>query len=147
MREIMRVMRRICLLAEIDRADEASRVAVAVLDPLISAYREAHGAESLPDERLREIQSHEQERASNAAALGEMLFPLLAEHIDGLRPTSGRAGHTHPGPEGPAEGPRRRPAASPEIADLLDGILAQEGSRPPSRPRRARPKPSPTPSP
>ncbi len=147
MREITRVVRRICLLAEIDRETEASRVAAAVLDPLIEKYREAHGADSLSDERLREIQSHEQERARDAAALGEMLLPLLAEHLDGRRHAAGRAGSVRPAPAGAAEFPRSRPPMTPQIVDLLDGMLAQEDGRPPPRPRRPRAPISSTPGP
>jgi len=146
MREITRVVRQICLLAEIDRESEASRVTSAILDPLVDRYREAHGPDSLPDERLREIRVHEQERARNAAALGEMLFPLLAEHLAALSRAAGRA-EAAPAAPAPAAGTgRSRPPLSPGIADLLDGMLAQEGSRPPVRPRRSQVKVLPPPS-
>ncbi len=147
MRAITRVVRQICLLAENDREGEASRVTAAVLEPLIGKYREAHGAGALPDERIREIQSHEQERARDAAALGEMLFPLLAEHLDALRRAPAPPGPAPSAQGGAAGSARIRPSISPEIADLLDGMLAQDDSRPPSRPRRAQPRISATPGP
>ena len=147
MREITRVVRRICLLAEIDRESEATRVAAAVLHPLVERYRAAHGADALPDERIRGIQRQEQARARDAAALSELLFPLLAERLDGLRRTAGPAA-AEPADRAPAAGSVRRPRSlSPEIADLLDGMLTQEGSRPPLRPRQAPSRTSAKPSP
>ncbi len=137
MREITRVVRQICLLAELGRESEASRVASSVLDPLIGKYREAHGAEALPDERIRQIQSHEEERARDAAALGEMLFPLLAEHLDGLRRIPGQSDRPRAAARDAAGASEPRPPLTPEIADLLDGMLAQELGRPRSRPHRA----------
>ncbi len=145
MREITRVVRQICLLAEIGRESEATRVASAVLDPLIGRYRESHGPESLPDERLREIQSHEEERARDAAALGEMLFPLLAEHLDGLRLTPGQSVRARAAANEAAGTARPRPPLTPEIADLLDGMLAQELTRPRARSHRTHSRNSSTP--
>jgi hypothetical protein len=131
LREIARVTRRICLLAETDRDAEASRLAVTVLDPLIRTYREVHGAESLPDERLREIQSLEQERARDAAALGELLVPLLAGHLEGLRQETDQTTRQRAAQTGAAATRRHRPATAPDIADLLDGMLTQEDTQPP----------------
>jgi hypothetical protein len=147
LREITRVVRRICLLAETDRGAEASRVAVAELDPLVGTYREAHGPDSLPDERIREIQTHELERARDAAALSEILAPLLTAHFERLREATARTGRVRTAPAGLESAPRDRVPSPPEIADLLDGMLAQDDSRPPTPSRRVRPKISATPSP
>ncbi len=140
MREITRVVRQICLLAEIDRESEASRVTSAVLNPLVDRYRGAHGPDSLPDERLREIRLREEERARDAAALGEMLVPLLARHLEALSRAAGRTEAAPAATAPSADAGRSRPRLSPEIADLLDGMLAQEGGRPPARPRRSQAK-------
>ncbi len=126
MREIARVIRKICLLSETDRDAEAARVASTVLDPLIAAFREAHGAEALPDERLREIRTAERERAMDAAALGELLAPLLAEQLEHLSRGPGAAGRRRE--------PSRSATSAPEIADLLDGMLRQQDAEP-ARPR------------
>jgi hypothetical protein len=137
LREITRAIRQICLLQEIDQQDEASKLETKLLTPLINAYRDAHGAEALPDARIREIAVSEHKRASDAAALGELLAPLLAEYF--AVPTGvARASRQPAALDGAESARRRRPIVAPEIADLLDGMLAQEQPRPSTRPRRPR---------
>jgi len=136
LRDITRAIRRICLLQEVDRQDEASGLETELLAPLVNAYRDAHGPNALPDERLRDIVRTEQERVGDAAALNELLAPLLAEFLD--RPAGAvRSGRTLATETSPLS-TGRRPAATPEIADLLDGMLAQEKPRPSAPPRRPR---------
>lgn len=134
--EITRAIRRICLLQETDRDTEATRLESAHLIPLIAAFRDAHGIDSLPDDRIRDIRLSEQKRVVDAAALGELIAPLLAEYL-GISAESGRARPSAArGIQTPAL--RHRPTSAPEIADLLDGMLAQENPRPLSPSRRNR---------
>ena len=137
LREITRAMRQICLLQETGRNDEASRLGPILLDPLIKTFRDAHGIGALPDDRLQNLLVCEQERVGNAAALGELLIPMLMEHLqttpEANPPERSLASHSRP----PGNSPRRTSAA-PDIADLLDGMLAQEPARPVARARHSR---------
>lgn len=130
-------MRQICLLQETGRSDEASHLEPLLLDPLIKTFRDTHGAGALPDDHLQILLAREQERVGTAAVLGELLVPMLMER---LRATPGAV----PGERLPAA-PSRPPAhgahrssAAPEIADLLDGMLAQETDRAAARARHPR---------
>ena len=138
LREITRAMRQICLLQETGRNDEASSLGPMLLDPLIKTFRDAHGIGALPDDRLQNLLVCEQERVGNAAALGELLIPLLMERLraapEVIRPERSPASQSRP-----TGTPPRCPSAAPDIADLLDGMLAQEPARPAAR---ARPLPS-----
>ncbi|MDD2764240.1 MAG: hypothetical protein PHE83_09740 [Opitutaceae bacterium] len=96
LREITRAVRQICLLQETGRDEEAGRLETTMLAPLIENCRGIHGAAALPDERLWSIRTSERERAGDAAALGELLVPLLLEHLD--RPTTARTGRPVPPP-------------------------------------------------
>jgi hypothetical protein len=108
-----------------------------LLDPLIKTFRDAHGIGALPDDRLQNLLVCEQERVGNAAALGELLIPMLMEHLqttpEANPPERSLASHSRP----PGNSPRRTSAA-PDIADLLDGMLAQEPARPVARARHSR---------
>lgn len=125
LREITRAMRQICLLQETGRNDEAARLEPMLLDPLIKSFRDTHGVGALPDDRVESLLVCERERVGDAAALGELLIPLLMEH---LRATPGVGPPERPAATQPVRSriPPRPPTASPEIADLLDGMLAQE---------------------
>ena len=137
LREITRAMRQICLLQETGRNDEASRLGPMLLDPLIKTFRDAHGIGALPDDRLQNLLVCEQERVGNAAALGELLIPLLMERLraapEVIRPERSPASQSRP-----TGTPPRCPSAAPDIADLLDGMLAQEPARPAARARHSR---------
>ncbi|MFA5058336.1 MAG: hypothetical protein WC485_09505 [Opitutaceae bacterium] len=137
LREITRAIRQICLLQETGREEEAGRLETTMLAPLIETCRGTHGAAALPDERLRNILTSERERAGDAAALGELLLPLLLEHLD-RPPAPDRTGRTAGAAIDLPPTQRPRPAGPPQIADLLDGMLAQERPHPARRPRRTR---------
>jgi hypothetical protein len=70
LREISRALRRICLLQETGRDEEASQLEPVLLDPLVQSFREFHGADSLPEEQIRALRASEHERAGDAVALG-----------------------------------------------------------------------------
>jgi hypothetical protein len=130
---IAKALRQICLFQETGRNEEASQLESVLLDPLIRSFRASHGADSLPEAQLGSLRASERKRVSDAAALGELLAPLLLEQLrrppESLRsppPASSRP------PTSPRPG---SPANIPGIADLLDGMLAQDGDRPAPRPR------------
>ncbi len=104
-----------------------------VLDPLVSAYRGAHGHGALTDARMGDIENAERQRARDAAALGELLAPLLVEKLEAAIHRSAPAGPT-PETAAPPDGRRpSTPASAPEIADLLDGMLRQRDDAAPRR--------------
>jgi hypothetical protein len=133
LREISRALRRICLLQETGRDEEASQLEPVLLDPLVQSFREFHGADSLPEEQIRALRASEHERAGDAVALGELLAPLLLEQLR-RAPDPLRSHHASSTPRPTSDLPRR-PAIAPDIADLLDGMLAQENEQPARRPR------------
>jgi hypothetical protein len=133
LRVIARALRRICLLQETGRNEEAAQLEPVLLDPLIQSFRDSHGADSLPEERLRSLRACERERAGDAAALGELLAPLLLEQL--RRPPDSLRSLPAAFPLRPASIVSPSPATAPEIADLLDGMLAQESDRSARRPR------------
>ena len=127
LREIARTLRRICLLQETGRSHEASALEPMRLIPLIRSFRDSHGPDSLPDRQIRDLYARERERALDAAALAEILAPLLIEQL-----SKGLPGALHPPPltsdARPSPASPRASAGAPEIADLLDGMLAQENA-------------------
>jgi hypothetical protein len=134
LRAIARALRQICLLEETGRSEEAMRLEPALLDPLIQSFRDSHGADSLPEERLQHLRACERERAGDAAALGELLVPLLVEQL--RRPPEAPRSPPVASPSHPSVDLPRPPVTAPGIADLLDGMLAQEDGRSARRPRR-----------
>jgi hypothetical protein len=108
-----------------------------LLGPLIKTFRDRHGIDALSEDRLQALLVGEQERVGNAAVLGELLLPMLVERLrttpEATRPEDSAATHARP-PGRPA----RRSSAAPDIADLLDGMLAQESDRPGARARHPR---------
>lgn len=123
LREITRAMRHYVLAGE-KGADEATLAGwERRMDALVTAYRTDRGA--LAEERLCELMVRERERVLYAIALGEIVAPLVADHI---RPLAGPA--TAPPRAGD---PRvRRPSGptgaegTPPISDLIDDMLAQD---------------------
>jgi len=132
LREISRALRQICLLQETGREEEAAQLEPVLLESLIQSFRSRHGENSLPEEQVSRMRACERERAGDAAALGELLAPLLLEQL-GRRPDPP---WTPPAPPSPAgASPARRPTATaPAVADLLDGMLAQDHVPAPRRP-------------
>ena len=141
-REIVRTLRRICLWRELDR--EASAVAAEQrrLDDLVAALPPDS---PLAAGRLAALRRAEQDRAASAAAMSEILAPLLVERLE-LAAATLTAGRPLRATPGPVPRRRERPATPLPIADLIDGMLAQEAEaspRPPE-PRPLRPSPATT---
>jgi len=137
-RELLRTLRRICLWRELERDASAVAAEQRRLDDLVAAL-------PLPAGHLATLRRTEQDRAASAAALSEILAPLLVERLElaAAALTAGRPIRATPGPV-PAR--RSRPALPLPIADLIDGMLAQEAEanpRPPG-PRPLRQSPSTT---
>jgi hypothetical protein len=125
LREITRAIRRICLLQETGRESEAAEFQPNVLQPLLDRFREARGDESLPPGRVDELFAGERARIEDAAALGEVLAPLLLARLDS-RTLAAPVGLSGPENHAPAKPSRRPPTGSnAEIADFLDDMIAQ----------------------
>ena len=134
-REIVRTLRRICLWEELERDAAAVAAEQRRLDELVAALP---AASPLPAARLAVLRRAEQDRAASAAALSELLAPLLAESLE-VAAAALAAGRPRPSAPGPAPRRRERPAAPLPIADLIDGMLAQEAE---FHPRPSAPRPS-----
>lgn len=113
-------------------ADEALQLALATI-------RDHHGGESVRDDEFREVLAEEEKRVADAAVLAELIVARL--------PAPSPAGAA-PAPSIPAAWPvptteRTRgepvppptfspatPGHLPDIADMIDGMIAQERSSP-----------------
>jgi hypothetical protein len=124
-REIVRTLRRICLWHELERDVGDVAAEQRRLEEQVAAYRAIGGAQALPTERMDALRRLEEDRAATAAALGEMLGPLLTERLAAAAAGPGAGHRARPGLE-PALSRRERPASPLPIADLIDGMLAQE---------------------
>lgn len=121
----MHVYRRICLLRATGRIEEAARLEYG---DLVRAMTEA--TTSVEAEiSWSTLFAAEEKRVADASILAELLAPLLAEqlHLSPAQPAT--AGLAAVLDAFPAKSPRRPPApgaAPPEVADLIEGMLAQE---------------------
>jgi hypothetical protein len=124
--DVRRIYRRVCVLRITGKNDEATHLENT---DLARALSEARIASSSHDDEAS-VLSEEAERVSNASVLAELLAPLLAEHLRGdAQP------HLTPAPsiiEKSSTAARPPPEKAPSIADLLDGMLSQHPSVPPS---------------
>lgn len=107
----------------------------------LRAATPAGGSDAGSDGRLHALLAAEDERASNAAVLAELLTPLLAERLATMfarlpaESSAGLSADSLPAARGAAP-PRRSPTdPAPTIADLIEGMLVQEraASRPSAR--------------
>lgn len=135
----MRVYRQICLLRARGAVVEAARMEAAELEPaLAKAAGECAVEISWADHFVAE-----QLRISEARLLAELLAPLLAERLQpaGMAPPfPAPDSNPHVIDPGSSPLPSRRGSASPlEVADLIEGMLAQERTE-----NIRRPAPSPT---
>ena len=140
-RELLRTLRRICLWRELERDASAVAAEQRRLDDLVAALP---AASPLPPGHLAALRRMEQDRAASAAALSEILAPLLVERLElaAAALTAGRPFRVTPGP---APRRRERPATPLPIADLIDGMLAQEAEANPRPSRQSLSTTKPTP--
>lgn len=132
-RDIVRTLRRLCLLHEMESDAAAISAEERRLEHLLAVARAAGSPATLSAERVEAVRRQEQERAANAAAMSELLAPLLSERFETMAPTRPATGAALTG-RTPAGRHSGRPPAPLPIADLIDGMLAQE--EPPAPPRR-----------
>ena len=112
--------RRICLLRAQSRLIEADHVDAAEWSPLLVSLREAGGFD---EDRFRALCVAEQERVNNAVLMAELIKPLILATLTPMLPNDSAP----PLSPLPANDLRRTPPGSGlSIADLLDGMLAQE---------------------
>ena len=114
-----RIYRRVCELRAIGRADEAVQLENSDLPAALAAARRA-GVDV--DESA--LFAGEDERVADALLLAELLAPMLASRL----PSAPRLPAAGP-PSAPARASRSRTASSPQVADLIDDMLAQAAAR------------------
>jgi hypothetical protein len=140
--DVARLCRRICLLRECGRNDEAEHVRHSALAEAIAARRSAGDSEAMIEQRLDAMFAVEAERVANAAVLAELLAPLLGgRQFHSQDPFTALAGAPEPVARkvptppvplhvAPLEAPAPRADAS-DISHFIDAMIAQERS--PSR--------------
>jgi hypothetical protein len=128
--DVARVCRRVCILRERGQHEEAERLRAGSLLDMVSKLRTSIDSETTVTERLDAIFAVEVERVANAAALAEILVPLLAEQLRPLAGAPSLAPTPVPEISRPAKPAAPRTPAS--IADFIDDMIAQES--PPDRP-------------
>lgn len=146
--DVRRIYRRMCLLRAAGRDRDAERIENSDLARALARARTQSAGTEI-DEAA--VLAQEAERVTNAAVLAELLAPLLAEHLQHpvaqtaplstvvATPPSATSPATAPvsPPNTPAYSPPAGSAAprppvlnAPSVADLLDGMLAQNPPRP-----------------
>ncbi|HTO03710.1 MAG TPA: hypothetical protein VL069_08410 [Opitutus sp.] len=130
--DVRRIYRRICVLRATGKTEEA---ALLENDDLSRALAEARIATNNSEEETA-VLAQEAERVANAAVLAELLAPMVAEHVRADSPRVAAPQNTSvTAPGDPIPKPARpRLDSVPTIADMLDGMLAQE----PASSRRSR---------
>lgn len=119
-----------CLLRVLGKPEAAERLHA---DELPGALAQAGWTES--DEAYQTLYRKEEERAADAAALAELLAPLLtAVHVPRAVPAEAPIAEVVAFEEPPGA-PRPQVKTAPSIADLIDGMLAQ--AREPRRGRKS----------
>ena len=121
--EIIRLIRRICVLREQGGNAEANRLQAGELAAAVTEFRLGHGPESLTEEKVCALFMSETELVHEAVVLAEIMAPQLAR----LLPLA--QARTEPVfPAIPTERARVRvlPDGPPAISDLLDAMLAAE---------------------
>jgi hypothetical protein len=131
--EIIRMVRRICLLREDGDMLRARRVDETELQPAVDDYRKMRGDEALPDRALEEIFAIETRRVAEAEVLCELLVPRLVARW----PVAVSPGTVDATPVSRISSPVAAPAGPPAIPDLLDAMLALDraGARRSAAPR------------
>lgn len=114
---ITRLLRRICLLLDQGRSQEAARLQQEELAAAVRDFRTSNPPDALPDDVLQAMFVREEQRMAEAAALAELLIPRLG---GGFAVSAAVAPVRVPRPAAVA------PAGAPAIADLLDAMLAAE---------------------
>jgi hypothetical protein len=123
---IVRYVRKICLLREQQSVEEAAKLEKTDFANAVRDFRLAHGADNLPEARLRQLFEAEEQRVAEAVILSELIIPQLVKSFPVF------SGPTLPN-SAPASSPERTPVpvrppsdGVPQIADLLDGMLASD---------------------
>lgn len=134
--DVRRIYRRMCVLRATGKNDEAARLEN---QDLARALAEARIATNNSEEEAV-VFAQEVERVANAAVLAELIAPMVAEQVRAASPRIPAPSNNPAAP--PAEqipkAARPHQDAVPTIADMLDGMLAQEPARS-SRPRNFQP--------
>ncbi len=125
-----------CLLQATGRKTEAAELERTDLPPAIAAARI-----TCPVVAEATVLAEETERVASASVLAELLAPLLAERMHAAasggpasvtlaaKPESTSAPHHAPA-SSPVRATPSASAAVPGIADLIDGMLSQQGAAP-----------------
>ena len=120
---VVRLIRRICLLREQGRREEAGRIeATELVAALKNAPAAAGFAEAVPG-RLEKLYAAETDRAADAVVLSELIVAQLRLHFPGAPPGPAAAADASPPAFIRAPSP---PGGSPAIPDLLDAMLAHD---------------------
>lgn len=123
MAEIIRLIRRVCVLREQGGNTEANRLQAGELATAVTEFRRGHGPESLTEEKVCALFMSETELVREAVVLAEIMAPQLARLLPVVQ------SRTEPVfPAIPTERARVRvlPDGPPAISDLLDAMLAAE---------------------
>jgi hypothetical protein len=131
--EVALLYRRICVLRARGHSAEADRLYSTEFAQALEAGRSSTEADPDRDNRLQVLLAAEEERVAAAEALAALLAPLLVEQLRGLLPAGApdlspaRSGEPNPFTETPVAAlVRPAPGTPPAIADLIEGMLAQE---------------------
>ena len=125
--DIARVCRRVCVLRERGRAEEAERLRANELMPMVLAVRMPTDTDASVTERLNSIFAIEAERVANASVLAELLVPILAEKLQPSATSSAPNVSAAAPLVTPASNAAKPPAPRPaSIADFIDEMIAQE---------------------
>jgi hypothetical protein len=130
--EAVRIFRRIALLRASGRGAEAEAIAEQELPAALETARASEPSAEAADRRQATLYSLEEERMIQAASTAELLAPMLVERLRGIPPFPpgghpDHAGRPAASQDGPAPGRGARTASKPpEIADMIDGMLAIE---------------------
>lgn len=149
--DLARVCRRVCILRERGLAEEAEQLRTGQLAAMVTAVRTPQETDEAIERKLAGLFATETERVANAAALAELLAPMLTDAriaplplaaVSSAAPFAaasaapfavGTAPSTTPFPPASSTPPAAAPAAKParvagalDLAGFIDEMIAQE---------------------
>jgi hypothetical protein len=142
--EVTQIYRRVCVLRSQGRGGEAAQLYAGKFSEALDVIEQFAGAGPGTEARLQALLAAEDERIATVSALAELLTPLLVERLREIFPINGPQSTPEKFPGGKVSSENAAfspdkpdPASAPSVADLIEGMLAQERAAAPRDAQRA----------
>jgi hypothetical protein len=131
--EVTQIYRRVCVLRAQGRGGDAAQLYAGKFSEALDVIEQFAGAGPDTEARLQSLLAAEDERVASASVVAELVTPLIADRLREIFPgTSSPSAPRNESVEKPAASSpaSQAPGSAPSIADLIEGMLAQERAAP-----------------